>query len=185
MCTKTCGCQAVCSRGSWDVLWINRVLWPGGSCLKSEEQCLRWISDYKPPSLPFNPPFCFYFEGFMDTSVFNNCEPGLTSSPVSKMPFTASVLVPWYARCHLLSTSWAAALPGLILKSKTGKVQQWENWKRPGKKRIRRDTYMIPKATPPSRQSISFCRLTTCIELFIFTLDVTAQTVTHVKSWVK
>ena len=72
----------------------------------------------------------------MDTSVFNNCKPGLTSSPVSKMPFTASFLVPWYARCHLLSTSWAAALPGLILKSKTGKVQQWEKWKRPGKKRI-------------------------------------------------
>ena len=56
MCTKTCSCRAVCSPGSWDGLWMNRVLWPGGNCVKSGEQRLRWILAYKPPPLPFT--FC-------------------------------------------------------------------------------------------------------------------------------
>ena len=42
MCAKPCGCQAVCSSGSWDGLWMNRVLWPGGNCVKSGEQRLCW-----------------------------------------------------------------------------------------------------------------------------------------------
>ena len=41
MCAKTCGCQAVCSLGSWDGLWMNRVLWPGGNCVTSGELDIR------------------------------------------------------------------------------------------------------------------------------------------------
>ena len=29
LCVKSCGCQAVCSPGSGDGLWMNWVLWPG------------------------------------------------------------------------------------------------------------------------------------------------------------
>ena len=32
MCPETCDCQAVCSPGSWDGLWMNRVLWSTGNC---------------------------------------------------------------------------------------------------------------------------------------------------------
>ena len=52
MCIKSCYCQAVCSLGSWDGLGRNRALWLGGNCVKSGEQCLCWIPDYKPPPLP-------------------------------------------------------------------------------------------------------------------------------------
>ena len=52
MCAKTCGRKAVCSPGSWDDWWMNSVPWPGGNCVKSGEQRLRWIPDYKPPPLP-------------------------------------------------------------------------------------------------------------------------------------
>ena len=38
---------------SWNGLWMNRVLWPGGNCAKSGEQRLCWMPNYKPPPLSF------------------------------------------------------------------------------------------------------------------------------------
>ena len=43
---------------------MNRVLWPGGNCVKSGEQHLRWIPDYKPPPLPLLKLF-FYTKNWL------------------------------------------------------------------------------------------------------------------------